>query len=339
MQDKIKILEGVFMFCEQPVIAYKTDGKLFWKNSKAEVLMSSAPDIGNSIFESITANSARGHHSGETQYGAFREMRIYDETLYIIEITNSNDKLIMLYSEPLVADYVRRSDILVRQAVTGISASCEVLNDIVEKSGDADAIFCLNNIISSCCTLMRDASLNSILSVLGENKDLPLQLTDVERFIETISDGIKRALGKKFEISTKVSKSALIRTNINLFSYLVLLLIRGLIARCGMYNSGKLLISSDVSGNNVTFTLTAVGVSVAGGYNKNTELDNEFAKILAEKLNTKFEINDSSVNIILHCAENNGEVSLSSDKVFFDDSVFSLYNIMLSDMTENLNFY
>lgn len=343
MRDNIQFFEGIWGYMDLPILIYSTGGKLLWVNKAAEDLLKISPEIPEAIFSKINDRFVIGITADKTDFGEFRMIHIGDEKLYLVELRNNEHNLLRFLNDPVVAEYIRRNDTLIRQTITGISASCEIISDLLDDSDNDEGAFCLDNIIKSCCHVMRNVSINSLLISVAEKNELNEQYINLDEFVARFVLGCKKALGKDFDLVITGKCGFTIKANQELLGYLFLIVLRNLLENSEFPAGQRLEISVSAvqNGADVAFITSGDFINSDNTIKLDAEydLDNEFVNILAEKLGANLEYSENKVNIFLKSVENNGEVELSTDKMYFDDGIFSPYNIMLSDLTDDSVFY
>lgn len=336
------ILSGIYGSMETSIIVYSTEGSVIWQNRCADRILSDNNKATAIIFSEIVRNQ---YGSGKITYahgGRFHVAEIAGRECYIAELY-PNNRLLSLFGESSVVRFAQYSDMTVRHAITGISASCEILAVLTEKTGGDEAKLCLNNIITSCCRLMQSVSLNSQLTAVADEKDLNPEPINVDMFFEEFAQESSRALGKNANISYVSCSGCIICVDRALLTYFLLGLVRRLI---GYGNEIVTLeISAEVNESKVEIAIEKLNADKPDDTGKGSlaenlkNIDDEISGFFAERLKATYSLSGNTLNISFNRAENNGEATLRSDKTFLSDSLFSPYNIMLNDLMDFRSFY
>lgn len=115
---------------------------------------------------------------------------------------NYDEKMKEFFENEFAAEYIRYSDSMVRYAVTGISAACGVLNEILrENRCDGKSSELTANIDAMCKKLMRMTRLGSVLSDLASVDKESLEVIDSDEFIADFIRSCREVIGSRCEIS------------------------------------------------------------------------------------------------------------------------------------------
>ncbi len=191
---------------------------------------------------------------------------------------------------------------------------------------------CLNYIITSCCRLLKTTTLNSRLAA-AVDKALPLTDTiAVDSFFGEICGRFMSALPNKCTAVYGSPCGSYIKSNRPLFTYFILTLIRPLLDSCN--DSFKLSVLSKSDGECVT-----VEISADGACCNNVKNDDDITSIFAEALNAKYSFGENNLTIILREYPHDGKIIFETDRLYQSDSLFSIYNVMLSDIEGFRRFY
>lgn len=336
------IINGIYGNKENAIIVYSLYGEVIWKNKAAVSLLDN--DAEGIIFAGIIENTGS---SGKIRYadgGTFHKAVVCDMDLYIAELY-SESRLTALFEDHRVNDYAVYSEMLVRQAVTGISASCEIINDLIENAEKDDAELCLNNIISCCCRIMKKATLSSQLASIAHDRNIKPTLINIDNFLSEFTSGCKQAFGDKSRVSYNSETGCLIYADKTLLTYFMLELLCCLISSWNTSCCNIIIAATEIDGyaeikisRNITAETSQIGQSgIPSRAFKSVE--DELCRIFAETLKAEYSFSDDTLNISIKCAENNDKAVLETEKIYLSDSLFSPYNIMLNDFTDFRTFY
>lgn len=343
MSELNNILNGIYESVTEPVIVYNENGEVLWKNNSAEKLVGIDSESFNKVFSFLNLSLNSGKIRFENG-GSFHRAEICGEKYIIVEL-NSDNPIIELFGNYQVVDFATNAEMQMRRAVTGISASCEMINELAEKSEKEETAFCLNNIITCCCRMMKSATLNSCLVAAADknfSKSMPIA---IDSLLTEIASGCSRALNNNCSAKYTGSCDCIIRSDKNMLTYFILGLVRKYLYT--LNNKDKFILNFSASKSDelavISISVESVGneaVKFENIYHSNFEdFDNGINEILAQKLNADFSFSESKLNISLKCAKNISETVFESNKSFSEESLFSPYNIMLNDITNFRAFY
>lgn len=327
------IFNGIYGRADYPVIVYAVSGELQWLNDYAEKF--SEDDL-RTIFAEISSGNADSGKLGFAYGGKYRIAEVGGSEFFIAELFREN-AAVRILSDLNAVGYIQYGDMIVRKAVTGISASCETINSISEINECEEAELCLDNIMKSCCHLMRGVLISSQLAAAIDPDSLSPVPIELDSFLSALAVGCRNAFGGKCEVSYTGCCGCAVSADRNLLTCFLLVIIRQL----AEYGNLSITISAGKKGNiaEISFAdipeafLSESGADIFG------RLIVDINAIFAEKLNAVCSVSGNSLNISMQCDENNSEAVLESDKIFFNDSLFSPYNIMLNDLTDFRAFY
>lgn len=331
------ILTGLYGNDINAVLVFDVSGSLLWKNNAARELLECSETTVEVLASAIKDSSGDGGRLYFFGGGSYKRAELFGNELLIAELCPESEAA-EPFASPLFEKYVHYSDSQVRQAVTGISASCEIINDETDSTGSRYISGCLENIIESCCMLLRHIALSSSLSSAVSGKNIRTELISLPAFMKSLAAGCASAMGSgSCSIHTDVPE-CYVKADKNLLMYFILMLVRRIMPHKSMRiefsvniigESAEIKISSENSNNNHGSEFID---NIAGVFD-------EAYDIFAQKLGAEYTISEAGAVIKLKCEPYDGSIVLESDKVFLSDNLFSPCRIMLCDLTEFRNFY
>lgn len=330
------IFNGIYGKADYPVIVYSVSGELQWLNANAERF--SEDDL-RTVFAEISTGNADSGSIGFAYGGKYRLAEVGGSEFFIAELFRENAALRIL-NDLNASGFIQYSDMLIRQAVTGISASCEIINGISEINECEEAELCLDNIMKSCCRLMRGALLSSQLAAAVDTDCLRPAAIELNSFLSELAVGCRNAFGGKYEVRYTGGCKCIVSADRNLLTCFLLVIIRQLVGY-GNERNFSISISSEKRGNIAVISFADVPEKFLSDPRADifARLIGDINTVFAEKLNAVCSVSGNCLNISMQCDENSSEAVLESDKIFFNDSLFSPYNIMLNDLTDFRAFY
>lgn len=335
MPEICEILRGIYGKRSEPVIVYNTNGTVLWHNESAGKLSvcTDKMDIcdGSGLIKLENGGSC---HTAE----------ICGVPCIIAEFPDSSP-LLRLFSDPLIAEFTRNSEQLVRQAVTKISASCCMLNDITVESGKDDAAFYLNSITSGCFRILRCNLMNFLLAKAADEKAPEPVLIWAEVFFKEIVRQCSRVLGESCRASYNGKACRIIRADKDMLTFFILGLVRKLICRMGK-NVFSLEFFAEADDNFIHLKVSELWETGQDNAEKTAlnadpeRADDEAYRIFAEKLGAEYDLSGNSLYISFRCAEGNvSGIDFEASKAGLGDRLFSPCSIMLNDLTDYLDFF
>lgn len=330
------IFYGIYGKADYSVIVYTVSGELQWLNANAEKF--SKDDLKTVFAEISTGDAAFGSISFEYG-GKYRIAEVGGNEFLIAELFEENDVIRGLRYLNAVG-LIQYIDMIVRQSVTGISASCEIMNSMSEMKECEETELCLDNMMKSCCRLMRGTMIISQLVAAFDADGLSPVPVELDSFLSELVAGCRNAFGGKYEISYKGSCKCVVNADRNLLTCFLLVIIREL-AEYGNEQGVSISISAEKKGDiaEISFAEIPEKFLCDCGTDIFARLMGNISTFFAKKLNAVCSVSGRSLNISMQCDENNSEAVLESDERSFNDSLFSPYNIMLNDLTDFRAFY
>lgn len=331
------VLSEIYGNDDSAVIAFELSGEILWKNNAAELLLGNSEISANEVLAAIKMSGRDNGSLLVSGGGCFRKVSLCGQELFIAEVY-SLDRLAGAFGTPFFGKFISNSNTQTRQAVTGISAYCENINRSIEQGDNTRIPSYLDNIISSCCRLLRNTDVSVLLAKAVSEKNLREELIYLPDFIKNLSAGCAATMGNDHCEQCMDVPDCFVRTDRELFMYFILMLAR----RVMIHKSMKLHFGASADGQTVEITVCSEETGDVSESEKIGNIEGTFDKaydIIAEKLGAEYTLAPNRAAIKLKCAQYNGEIVLESDGIIFGDSLFSPCRVMLSDLTDFRNFY
>lgn len=326
-----EVMEGLYANCSSGVIIYSFDGIKVWSNTSADKLLTENSTASEEIFRCIR-NSDCGNISFGNG-GRYRTITFCGKDYIIVEL-NCDDSLSQLFADPRISEYSYETDMIVRKSLTGISASCEMIEAYCGDDGRDEVKQCLNNIISSCCKLLQSTTLNSKLAAAVDNNLSTSQYINIDDFLKEIAEGCSRSLPCRCSGVYYSHTDAYVTANRPLLTYFTLLLLRPLLNN-SQGNSFELKISCEIIDGCVSVRFSSDAcVSIDANL-----LNDDVNRIFARKLGVDYSYSKNILTINFEAGKPDDKLCFESDRVYLSDSVFSVYNVLLSDIDGFKKFY
>ncbi|MBE6861816.1 MAG: hypothetical protein E7497_02815 [Ruminococcus sp.] len=332
MLDFKEMLEALYGNYKAPVVLISETGDTIWYNSAFEQLSNKNSSLIKEISDSVLKQNSPDGHISCGVGGSFRNV-CFDGRRFILVEMNTSDSLAEFFADSRISDFSYDTDMLVRKSVTGISASCEMIEAYCGDEIRKEIRECLNYILSSCCGLLKSATLNSRLAAAVDENLSSSQSIDIDDFLTEIAEGCSRTLPGKCEAVYKDMIGERVKANRALLTCFVLGLLRPLLdnpseEKCVLEISCK-RIEERIS---VDFTTTAT-------ISQNHSADDDVNRIFAEKLDAEYSYRGNTLNITLNIVKSDDSLSFETDRLYHSDSVFSVYNVLLSGIEGFRKFY
>lgn len=331
------VLNGIYGNDDSGVFVFNISGNAVWTNKAADCLVSEGK---LSVKEVLAAVEISGKERGGLTVGGggfFRKAEICGEELYIAEVYSQN-RLAGVFGIPFFEKFAGYSDTQTRQAVTGISAACEIIGDSFDNDNRRCVPDCLESIISSCRRLMRTSSVSVQLAAAVSEKNVHKECIYLPEFIEKLSAGFASAVGRENCIGCTDMPACFIGADRELLTYFILMLARKVMP----HKSMKLGIGASSDGEYAEISVFSEENGDAPDCEIISNSDGIFSSafdIIAEKLGAEYTITANRAAVRLKCVQHDGEVVMESDRLVLDDGLFSPCRIMLSDLTDFRRFY
>ena len=238
------------------------------------------------------------------------------------------------FRNPFAVDYIKYCDYITRLAVTRISASCEMIEDLLKRRVKGDTDGYTDEILAVCRDLVRISELSTVLA----SQDDDVVITDIDFFLDDFASGCKNALGDNVDVKLDEKSYSFVKTDENVLRFLMLNFVRkaALAAKEGSF---KIEIGAEKDETSVIIYMrTDVDFSSdVDDMHENDKLLDSYSDtvfdIIAERLGVSYETNGSLMKIIIMKASDKGESLLRNPRLHYDDGTFSTYNIMLGDLS------
>lgn len=332
-----EVLSEIYGNDDSAVLAFELSGEILWKNNAAALLLERSDISANEVFAAIKMSGRDNGSLLVSGGGTFRKVKLCGRELFIAEVY-SRMRLAAAFGTPFFLKYISSSNTQTRQAVTGISAYCESINISIEEGDNAHIASYLDNIISNCCRLLRNIDVSVQLAKAVSEKNLREELIYLPDFIKNLSSGCAAAVGSAHCEQYMDVPDCFVRTDRELFMYFILMLAR----RVMLHKSMKLLFGAAVDKQYAEITVYSEEIGDVPESEKIGNIEGTFDEayqIIARKLGAECRLSADKAVVRIKRAQYNGEILLESDGVSFDDSLFSPYRVMLSDLTDFRNFY
>lgn len=205
------------------------------------------------------------------------------------------------FSSEFGSTYIKYSDSMVRYAVSGISAACNIIDDIQRNGGKAEETAEMTKAIMSMCRkLMRMARLGYVLCEAANFEAIDLDTIDIDSFAEDFVHSCNIILGGKCEIVLSGRLNSSFVGSRELISFFMLSHIRRILKSFKSCN--RIVISLEAIKKLFKITIKADGVSAQT--RKNSDTFNDASEAFASETDAIFEH-----NLKLHCEYKEGEMS------------------------------
>lgn len=336
----MKKMIGFFnsMYSDAAAASFLLDftGRIVWHNNSAEEYLAYIESSVDEIISEIITSEAASGSLLCIDDAAYRKINDDDAVYYFIEISDKKS-IINLYENSYIARHIQEFDMILRQEITGISASCEAVKgclDGTEPVGIEEAGGYLNNVMNACVRLMKISSLGSVLSAISSDASLDDMVIECESFIEEIQRGCDKMLRIDTTFKPSQTQNGYISADRLLLTSFMLILIRRLLSALNDYK-GTLEFSSKVSADKVCFIVKALQCSSADEADgPENEIDDFFITAAAKMLNAEYELSPGRLKVVFPASEQVESVELNDEMISLDDGFFSLYNIILDEWSE-----
>ena len=248
----------------------------------------------------------------------------------------NNDEMRSFFENSFTADYLKYSDSSVRYAVTGISASCEILEDILKKNADAKTAALTENISAMCRRLMRMVRLGTALADAASLDGGELDLIGTDEFIEDFARCCNEVMSGKCTVYTSGKAGRAFRCSRELLTFFMLSFVRRALLADGRCK--KIYISSEAADDKIR-----ISVKVKRGRASVKSADQEFSETLdkfadeirclfEEKLGLECEYTKDALSFLIPEAQTGGDITFECRKTDFENGKYSDPSIMLGDI-------
>lgn len=336
MTDINRLMAGLYGESDEPVTVFDKGGRAVWKNALSEKIYTESAGAEKRIYQEITVKERRSGSFSECGGGKYR-FAVIEGSEYIIVHHYREGRLRELFEEKSVSDFAASCDSSLREAVTCISASCEMLEDMIDIQGNEAAELCLEGILKSCCTVMRSTAVITQLAAAAGEKLPRTEALEICVFVKEFARSCKNAAGRDIHAEIPQECERIINSDRLQLTYLLLMAVRKAISEssegCGIG------IRLYIEENTAVIEITADEAGVRNEHNHAEEykykIRNDIMHILADRLEAEITVYRAKIRVALAAAEPCGEINFRSEKIFFTDGYFSPYRIMLGDLEDN----
>lgn len=249
-----------------------------------------------------------------------------------------NDReYINFFSSEFADTFINYSERMVRYAVSGISAACEIIEDVQENNGSPEEIAEMTKTIMGICRkLMRMARLGHVLCEATTFQSIDLDTIDADSFAEDFVRSCNIILGGRCEITVSGRLNCSFKTSRELIAFFMLSHIRRILKN---YESCKSIVLSLESVKKlVKITIAAEGVSGCQTGKKERFDDasaafaSEIAEIFEERFKLGCEYDEGKLSFYLPRYTCAGEIKFESPETEMGNERFSDMQLMLSDI-------
>lgn len=237
------------------------------------------------------------------------------------------------FENPFAEDYIHLSEENLRFSVMAISSACDELR--YGTASEAERQIYLDVIMKMCCRLMQSAELSAQLRNSFSDNEVPKEAVSMGRFLRETADGCNLALGSVFTVRSEADDMLFVYTSRHLLRYIL----TGVIRRGVKDGAKSALVKAEQ--NDGIVSIKVVFDSIQKTYAESpVELSYNYFKdinnVLSEKIGGKFSFDGVTAEIKLPVPPENGELELCSPEEVYGSSAFSVYNVMLGDLSDNI---
>lgn len=252
----------------------------------------------------------------------------------------NKNELREFFESGFAADYISFNDYLVRRSVTGISASCELLEELAQKRGSKTEKELIGNIMTMCCNLMRTAEIGTLLAG-SQSAEEEYTVFRTKMFLEELSRGCESAMSGKCSVKTGDISDIIIRTNKELLRYFLLSFIRRTIP--ALTGAGKPVFTvgcTEEDGKARIFIgfegeISENGGSTLGGGEIFDAYPDQTDERFAELLGAELRYAEKGLYISVPVPGGDAPAVVEAPMPGHDPGFFSAYNIMLKDIADD----
>ncbi|MBR5681817.1 MAG: hypothetical protein IKW96_00875 [Ruminococcus sp.] len=238
------------------------------------------------------------------------------------------------FENSFAKDFISCNEHTVRRAVTGISASCELLREAAEKRGDKKSRELTDCIMNMCCDLMRNAELSMALSAekLPE-EDMGAVRADI--FVRDFVKGCLSAAKGRCTIEAGEVPDVYIRTEAEQLRLLLLGFIRRNILNAGDEKTAfRIECSAELKTLNISVRCLRTFVDgdmladpdVFSGYY------GEICRGLAERTGASAELSADTLSVVIPQTSSNGTAIMETPHAENETGFFDTFSLMLRDI-------
>lgn len=237
------------------------------------------------------------------------------------------------FKNPFTVDYIKYCNYMIKQAVTRISASCEMIEDLSKRRDKSVMDGYTDEIMAVCRELMRISELSTVLA--SENDDIVV--TDIDFFLDDFAAGCRNALGEKADVKLNEKSYSFVKIDESVLRFLMLSFARKA-ALAAKESHFVIEIGAEKDDASVTVYMRTDVEFSADEYDVHDkdELLDSYSEtvfnIFVERLGVRYETDGSSMKIIIMKTPDKGDSLLKNPRLYYDDGAFSTYNIMLGNL-------
>lgn len=238
------------------------------------------------------------------------------------------DRFDGLFSDDVLRDYLQLNDRAMRQAVSRISAECEIMRN--KREGAEDFSDEINGILSMCCRIMQISELHGMLACDTKKESEVISLTE---YLEDFLNGCSELLDGVCEFSLMCSGEMLISVSKYVLTYILLLFVRQSV----LDGAAEMHFSCTESGNIYSICARTVNrkkqeyVYFEDFQNKYYE---DILRTASERLGAEITIEDECMKLAFPKGSEQATGELHSEKKSIRSALFSDFRVMLSDLKD-----
>lgn len=244
------------------------------------------------------------------------------------------NELTDFFGSSFTKEYLKCSDYLVRRSVTGISASCELLRETLEKSGSREGGELIDSILTMCCDLMRNAELGSVLAS-GSLAAEELVSVRADIFLKELAAKCEAAADEKCSITVKSVPEVYIRTDRETLRFLIL----GFVRKQMLLADGEkteLEIECETALKTLNISVRSLRTFVDGGNSGIpdvfSEYTDEMISGLAERISASAVSGGDSLTVEIPLTGSSGTAIAEAPPAELQEGFFNPFNLMLRDI-------
>ena len=245
---------------------------------------------------------------------------------------SSCDDIKGFFENPFAEDYINISEENLRFAVMSISSACTQLEGACPT--DEQRAY-LASIMKMCCRLMQSAEMNTQLRNALAPSGPARETVSTGRLLREIAEGCMVSLANICRVSSDADDMLFVVCSRHLLRYLIL----GIIRRGVRDGAESVVLSAEAADGEVCISVEFSGIrDKENGVPSelNDVYFNDINEVLAGGVGGKFTFDGKRAQIRLPVAPEGPDAELRSSEKFFDSSVFSIYNIMLGDLSDHI---
>ena len=244
------------------------------------------------------------------------------------------NEITAFFGSSFAKEYLKCSDYLVRRSVTGISASCELLRETLEKCGSRESGEMIDSILTMCCDLMRNTELSR---ALASERLAAEELTSVRAdvFIKELAAKCEAAADGKCSITVKSVPEVYIRTDRGTLQFLILGFVRNQIILADG-EKAELEIECEAALKTLNISVRSLRTFVDEGAfsvpDVFSEYPDEIISGLAERISASAVSGRDSLTVEIPLTGSSGTAIVEAPPAELQESFFNPFNLMLRDI-------